>query len=224
MSSDQKTELVLGGGGALYPYYSGWAHALYENLSQTQLDKLIYTPHSVSTMIPILLWIANEKGISPKSTFYSFNTQLENALFKKWTPTYYGFLDIWYNTSIPYVENLDTNWLSEHVVLNGMTIKGRVVYNNWDDSIDFMKCAISTCFIPGLSYIPLRRYKGTFVFDGCFHHQYHNQTENHKTLLFNTLRDIPRNRMLKFGKFDDHDILFNWGYEDMSKYIHEELL
>ncbi len=65
MQKHQKTELVLGGGGALYPYYSGWAHALYENLPKDKLDNLIYTPHSVSTIIPILLWIANEKGVSP---------------------------------------------------------------------------------------------------------------------------------------------------------------
>ncbi len=223
MQKHQKIELVLGGGGALYPYYCGWAHSLYENLSKDQLDNLLYTPHSVSTIIPILMWIASEKGVSPKSTYYSFDLHLENALSKKWTPSIYGFVDIWYDTSIPYIEGLDTKWLEDHVVLNGMTSKGRSVYSKWDDSIDFMKCAISTCFIPALGYLPLRKYKSSFVFDGCFHPEYHSRTENPRILLFNTLRDIPRGRMLKFGKFDDHDILFNWGYEDMTKYIKETM-
>ncbi len=223
MQKHQKTELVLGGGGALYPYYSGWAHALYENLPKEKLDNIIYSPHSVSTMLPILLWIANEKGISPKETYYSFDLHLENALSKKWTPIYYGFLDIWYETSIPYIEGLDTKWMEDHTVLTGMTRKGRVVYNRWNDSIDFMKCAISTCFIPSLGYLPLRKYKGTFLFDGCFHPEYHSQTDNPRNLLFDTLRNLPRSRMLKFHKFDDHCQLFNWGYEDMTKYIKETM-
>ena len=58
-------ELVIGGGGALYPYFLGWAQGLVNDLTVDEIDNLLFTKTGNSE-IPLDIEIVGKKQPSKK--------------------------------------------------------------------------------------------------------------------------------------------------------------
>lgn len=222
MTTKPSKELVIGGGGALYPYFSGWAHAISKNLSVAEIDDILFTTHSVSVMVPTLLWIWRETKSNIEDIFFSFDQKVEENIKSNWIGPLFRFFSIWKKCTIPYIQDLNMDWINDHVIMNAYSVKRnqRVIYKSWENPEDYMTCSTSTCHIPLLSWFPLGYYKKDFVIDGCVSDYYHS-CPKYIQLNADTFREFPKSRMFKLWKFDDHFDMFQQGVIDMTKYLHE---
>lgn len=221
----KKLELVIGGGGALYPYFLGWTQGLVNNLSREEIDNIIFSTHSCSSLIPTLIGIWIQTGISPKKFFDGFIRDFKENIKLTCTGALFNYLNTWYNTSIEYCknDNIKIDWYNSHVIMNSYSVlkRKRIIYNKWDNFSDFMKCSVSTCHIPGLSWSPIGFYRKDLVLDGCVLSKFHSQYENNIELHIKNYRIFPFRRIINLSKFDDYHELYNMGLEDMNKIIPE---
>lgn len=221
-------EIVMGGGGALYPYFAAWTQSLVDKLTPDQIDRLYFTTHSVSTMVPLLLWIWKYTGKTPHDTFWEMRDELKKRFDESILGPWLWMYDHWRQVIEPHIRGLPMEWINSHLSMNCLSLNkmGRVVYNHWTDTDDFMNCCSSSGHLPFLSWKPFTTYKDDVVVDGAFLDDYHRSLPNkpHVEILASTYRDFDWLRRMDMDEFDDHKKLYKMGKTDFNHFIKTKIL